>query len=594
MTQVLEQQIDVTLPSTSIKMLIVQPHLEFLEPVQEPFPLQQVCNQRLLDVIDSAFQKALAYHAQLILFPEFALPGVEGVKRVADALSSATVPSPTIVIAGVRGLSKDQYAQLCALANVTPIDPVNEPAVVQDTKWVNTSVTFVKDDRGGLSLWIQPKISPSWTEANAHYQSMFQGGVVRLFRARFDNGVPCRFFSLLCFDWVGNENGLPVADAILQQFDRVYREAGSPQDIQWVFVLQHNPSPNHHSFLTATNRFLTQTTYPFVRRQDAAVVMVCTASSRIPARGGPHGYSSLIFSPRAPFDSDGCQPTFATQSSRLRQSTALGTCKDVVFRETGECIHGAEVRVPNFVVADVTDRTAALVQGEAFPLLGAVVDPRIPGDAVPAVVKWTNDELDNVPDLCATYFTGSALEGRLRSSQTQTINGYRRLRPQDLAVRIDGACANRAAKAHSNRDPAADVDAAWDTDERRGLHHVIQTLTLVGGGVDLDIVGSQLHGRYESGGVEIAAICGSTHSVCVNAFKRLAERTYSPILFVSRDDNNAPHLPREAETFADPGHGAGVKFTDSQTLLGAARGRQEPEYSQFITELLNVQDRRII
>ena len=75
----------------------------------------------------------------------------------------------------------------------------------------------------------------------------------------------------------------------------------------------------------------------------------------------------------------------------------------------------------------------------------------------------------------------------------------------------------------------------------RSLHHVIQTLTLIGGGADLDPVGSQLHARYESGGVEIAAICGSTHSVCVSAFKRLAERTHSPIVFVSRDDNNAPH-----------------------------------------------------
>jgi len=41
-TQVLEQQIDVTLPSDEHKkMLIVQPHLEFLEPVQEPFPLSR-------------------------------------------------------------------------------------------------------------------------------------------------------------------------------------------------------------------------------------------------------------------------------------------------------------------------------------------------------------------------------------------------------------------------------------------------------------------------------------------------------------------------------------------------------------------------
>ena len=179
-----EQQIRLTLPSTCVKTLIVQPHLEFQEPEQEPFPLRQECNQRLLDVIDNVFQKVRTYHPQLILFPEFALPGVAGVERVVSCLSSDTVSSPTIVIAGVHGLSKDEYARLCALANVAPVDSVNEPARVQGTQWVNTSVTFVKDDDGSLSLWIQPKVSPSWPEANARHQSMFQGGVVRMFRAQ--------------------------------------------------------------------------------------------------------------------------------------------------------------------------------------------------------------------------------------------------------------------------------------------------------------------------------------------------------------------------------------------------------------------------
>ena len=361
-------------------------------------------------------------------------------------------------------------------------------------------------------------------------------------------------------------------------------------------MLQHNPQPNHYTFLNSTNAFLTQTAaHPFVLRNDAAVVMACTASSRVPARAGPYGYSSLIFSPRAPFETNACPPTFATQSSRLRATNDLGTCKDVVFREMGECIHAAEVRVPNFVVPDPTDRTPALVRAEVHPLSGAAkADPRIPGCGVPAVVKWTNDELDGVPDLCTAYFVGTTLEGQIRNAQNQVVTGYRQLRSQDLAVRIDGACASRAARAVGNGDPAADVDTSWNADERRGLHHVIQTLTLIGGAAELDLAGSQLHARHESGGAEIAAIYGSTHSLCLSAFKRLAERTHSPIVFVSRDDNNATHLPREAESFADPRQGAGVRFTDSQTLLQAARNKTLAEYTQFITELLNVQDRPII
>jgi len=590
-----EQQIVVTLPSTSVKMLVAQPYLEFQAPVQEPFALTPECDARMLAGIDNIFSAARTFHPHFVVFPEFSLPGVTGVERVMGHLSSAAVPHPIIIIAGVSGLTKDEYPRLCALQGMTAPEAVITPASVSQTEWINTTVTFVKDDHGNTSLWVQPKLSPSWPEANARHQSMFQGSLVRVFRAQFDNGVPCRFLSVLCFDWIGRQNGSAVPDALLGKLDEAYRAGGSQQAVQWVFVLQHNPAPNHYTFLNSTNSFLTNTaTHPFVLRNDTAIVMACTASSKVPARSGPYGYSSVIFGPRAPFDTNGCRPTFATQSSRLRASNALGTCKDVVFREMGECIHGAEIRIPNFVVPDPTDRTTALVQAEALPLTGAVVDPRIPGVPVPAVVKWTNDELDSVPDLCAAYFAGDTLEGHLRNSQNRMIASYRYLRPQDLAFRIDGASAIRATRTRGTDDPAADVDTGWDVDERRSLQHVIQTLTLIGGAADLDAVGSQLHARYESGGIEIAAICGSTHSHCVNAFKRLAERTHAPIVFVSRDDNNAPHLPREAESFADPRSGSGVKFTDSQTLLGAARTKAEPEYRQFITELLNVSDRRII
>ena len=385
------------------------------------------------------------------------------------------------------------FDELCALQGVTAIDLVNAPPRVQHTQWINVSVTFVKNDDGTVRLWLQPKLSPSWPEASYHHQAMFQGGFVRIFRAQFDNDVPCRFLSFLCFDWIGQENGIQIPEDVLWQFDTACRAAGSPQDLQWTFVLQHNAAPNHPAFLTATHRFLTQAAIaPFVRRRDAAVITASTASSQQPAPGRPdgYGYSSIVFGPQAPFDSNGCWPTFATRSSRLRRSDALGICKDVVFREMGECIHLADVCVPNLVVPDPTDHTAALVKAKALPLVGAPVDPRVPNDLVPAVVKWTNDELDDVPDLCARYFTESPIEPALREAQVRMVSGYRRLRSQDLALRIDGACATRFRMNSGKTDPASDVDTMWDADERCGLRHVIQSLTLVGGAVNVDPVNS--------------------------------------------------------------------------------------------------------
>ena len=80
----------------------------------------------------------------------------------------------------------------------------------------------------------------------------------------------------------------------------------------------------------------------------------------------------------------------------------------------------------------------------------------------------------------------------------------------------------------------------------------------------------------------------------MTALKKFAQRTHSPIVFVSRDDNNAALLPREAESFADPLGGSGVSLTDAQTLLKEARTRPLNEYQEFVAELLNVEDRRII
>src|SRR5665213_3375756 len=509
MIEILEQPINIILPKTSVRMLIAQPFLEFDTPLQEPFPLLPACAARMTVGIDQVFSIALEFQPHFIVFPEFSVPGVAGVERIIASLSAADFQSPTIVIAGVTGLSVDDYVRLCALPGMNAPEIANRPTSVQPGSWINTSVTFVRSADGLVALWVQPKLAPSWPETNCNHQTMFQGSVIRVFRAQFDDGVPCRFLSMMCFDWVGRQNGQTIQDAFLTGLNTQYKADGSQQNIQWVFVLQHNPQPNHYTFLNATTTFLTQPAVSsFVLRQDAAVIMACTASSGAPARGGSYGFSSVVFGPRVPFDTKMCPPTYATQSQKLRNTATLGTCKDAVFREMGECIHAAEVRVPNFVQPDPTDHTPALLHAKVYPFAAPTVDPRMLGAAVPAVVKWVNDELDNIPDLPGTYFRGAPLEGALRLSQVGMVTGYRHLRSQDLAIRVDGACAGRSARSSTSStpavDPAADIDTAWDAAERSGLRHVMQTLTLIAGVSALDIVGSQLHGRYEHSGVEIA------------------------------------------------------------------------------------------
>lgn len=591
---IVEEAINVTLPSTSVKMLLAQPFLQLRTPVQEPFTLSDDCRLRMSAGIANVLKIAATVQPHVILFPEFAIPGVQAVEDIkAQLLSIDSLHHPLILIGGVDGLTRDEYNALCTMNGLAVhVSPANAPENVGSDEWVNTSVMFIKDDSRELSLWLQPKISPSWGETNTVHQSMFQGTAISVFRARYDNQVPCRFFSLVCYDWIGHEKGMTVPSRLLAGFNDICMANGSPQDIHFAFILQYNPAPNDHTFLNATKQFLTLADqHPFVQRANATIVMTCTAGRNNPGRANSYGYTSLVFGPRAPFDTRVCQPTFST-TLRSKVSDALGTCKDVVFREMSECVHAATVRVPAYVVADSTDRTSPLEHAEVFSFGSSVNDPRVPGASVSPVTKWVNDELDDVPDFVTTYFQGNALQVPLKTAHDELITTYRELPSQELLLKLHTASASRVIDKDCNAAPAADIED-WSTTERVGLHHVAESLGLVGSVANIDARGSSFHARCVESGVEIAAIRGTTHEDCKKALSTIANRTHSPILFVSRDDNNVGFLPKELESFVDT-RDLGLKVTDAQTLLTHARSSTLEDYRKYMTELCNVTDRRVI
>ena len=588
-----EEQIDVTFPSESVRVLCAQPYISFREPIQEPFPLSKDCVTRLLNGIDCVFEAAFLYHPQFIVFPEFSVPGVDGIRKAKGAMLSEHIPSSTMFIGGVTGLSQQEYSSLVDSEEINAsVADNNLPDRVSAGSWVNTSLTIAKTQDNTLSFWLQPKISPSWPESNDTHQRMFRGRALHLFRAAFEDGLPCHFFSAICYDWIGQEDGSTAPVMLLQQFNDICRVRCAPQTLNWVFVLQHNRRPNDDTFLASTREFLLARDYSFVNRDDAAVLMACTASSRFPSRDGNYGCSSVILGPLAPFEMRACPSTFTTRGSRIRCSNALRTCKDSVFRENGECFHEFELRNPRRVRPDATDRTLPLNDACVFSLDGSMNDPRLPGAIVPAVVKWLNDELDNLPDLAEDCLAGCQLEEAVSASQTAVVFTHRSLPSQNAAERIQIAKASNA-DAKSDLDPACEVDD-WDQEEREGLEHIVTSLSVIGSVETLDIASATLHARHASSGVEIVAVRGRTHPDCFKAFDKLATRTHSPMLLICRDYHNTKPLPRELECFADPNHTSGSKVLDTQTMLNRARECDYIELQSFASELLDVSDRRII
>jgi hypothetical protein len=590
---VIEETLDITLPNERVRVLCAQPFISFRDPIQEPFPLSTECESRLFTGLDRVLDAARNFSPQFIAFPEFSIPGLRAVECIIDTMRQDSIASSTILLGGLTSLTVQEFASFADFENVdVNIADRNAPVHMPGDAWVNTSVVIAKRTDGSLSMWLQPKISPSWPESQSTHQGMFKGRALHLFRCAFEDGLPCHFFTALCYDWIGRESGTTVPKLLLQHFNDACVGKGSPQYVNWVFVLQHNRKPNDDTFLSATRDFLTDPDFAFVNRDDAAVIMACTASTPTPGGNGEYGCSSVIFNPRAPFDTAACPSTFTTKGAHIRNSQALRTCKDVVFREMGECFHVFDMRNPRRVREDSTDRTLPIEVANVFSFTGETVDPRLPDGPVPAVMKWLLDELDRVAALATQCLHGCSLESDIAQSQMRIASGHRTLTSQTAAERIHRSKAS-AIRIKPSDDPASLVDY-WGQEERDGLEHVVHCLSIIGSVENIGVSSTLFHGRHELAGVEIAAIRGERHTDCFEAFDKWSARTHSPMLLISRDRQNTEPMQRELDFFADPGRASGIKITDAQTLLTKARRCTRAELGTFTAELFDVSDRRII
>ena len=494
MVDVEQVTIDISMPSDEVRAVAMQPfvRLKTIEPFQwEPSKVNaqlKAINQTL----NIAHNGLGGGSANFTLFPEYSIPGKAGVTVIDERVTSDDWSNEKVVIAGVHGLTKAEYGDLCQHLAVN-VSPANGPNSVPDEQWVNCCLVWVKDRNGVVHRWAQPKIRPAWPEMNVPCNDMFCGSTMYVFECRYTPyDYPCRFVIFVCFDWVASVAGMTVCEEVLAQLNAIWN--GSPTPLHWVFVIQHNTRPNHPVFLNSTYRFLTDAnTFPFVERRDAVVIHANTAVSARPSRSGSGAFSACVFSPNAQIDCKGCRPTVCMQPVSLRGSDILELCKDVIFREMGECIHLFGVRVPRFVTPDPTDRT--------YPLIGAqvhssndLVDPRLCGGPVPAAVKWINDSLDCIPPLSETTLAGRPLKAAAEAIEPTLIAGMRVSDGRNAADCVNwAACSLSHGKESRNTSHQRNADL-WGLIETDALKHVIHSLTSLGLTYNLDVVDTSLHG----------------------------------------------------------------------------------------------------
>ena len=309
------------IPSKEVRIVAMQPFIRFHSATEEPFRWSEdaigeqiAAIRRTLDIAQGGFSDCAA---NFTLFPEYAIPGIEGTTAINNRISADAWPNESVIIAGIHGISKAEYRNLCdhLAANVSP---TNAPDSVLDGQWVNCCVIWVKDAEGVVQTWIQPKVRPAWPEMDVTCNDMFCGRNVYVFECQYEpSGYPCRFVTLICFDWVASVAGTTVCNELLTKLTELRMPNPTPLDL--VFVVQHNPGPNHKTFLNSTYQFLTDANaHPFIERDKAIVIHANTAVSPHPVRTGSGGFTACVFSPSAQLDCSGCRPTVCMQPSSLR------------------------------------------------------------------------------------------------------------------------------------------------------------------------------------------------------------------------------------------------------------------------------------
>ncbi len=542
----------VALPSQSVGMVIAQPHLppSALTSV-EPYQCTHEAKQRQLLVLDKTLEVARAAphgnsKTHFTIFPEYSIPGAEGIARIESKLRSADWPKGTIVIGGTDALTQQEYVELLT-DTATHVDIARNGAdKVKPHQWVNCAITWVKGEGGNLERWIQPKLHPAWEETTILHQHMFRGRSVFLFKGLREGGEHYRFGTLICFDWIANLDTKTPCQWILED---IHEQANGAQlPVTWLFIIQRNRKPSHDTFLNGVEDFFNQTQFPNALRERACLVFANTAGRAIPGRTSEFGGCSVVSSPQSLFQNSTCSPTFSRGGSRFRDnSNRLADYKDSFFRERGACIHSFSQINPASLLVGPRGRKFAIEDAFVFPLHDSR-DPRTPAAPVPACIKWLNDELDELPRLSATYPL-VALAAQSDSMHEQIVIGIRSVSPQSADHGVKLATAIEQGKGKSR-----DADE-WDNTETEALENLINSLTVIGLGCPVATINAGLaHATAVINGqnVDILAIRGSTHEIChkhtENFYQILPRRN---AILISRDkDNN--HWQRKFGSFLDP------------------------------------------
>lgn len=562
-----ERQLNVTLPNSGFGIVAMQPYIDLSRDEPHCWSSDNKNDQlsRVIKTLDISKKKGhTCEKTHFTLFPEYAIPGLDGINKIQEIVEDSAWENDTVIIGGVDGLTKKEYASLCC-SDRTYVHESNSVDKVGDHQWINCVITWVKNsDQNGSSIvekWIQPKLCPAWPEEGISAHHMFEGKCVFLFQGRLEDNRAFRFLSLICYDWIAPLGSSKGIFAVLESINNQWNQEPDPKPLHIIFIPQHNKSPNHESFLKNAFDYF-HDSFPFISRDRSVVLFANSAGIAYPGPCDEYGHSSLIFHSNSPYESEGSPPSYAVNTRRLRNNEGLQTCKDILFREKGQCVHSFRLFHPLFVEG-IPRRQRAVFPALVHSLNDEIKDPRIPEGQVSAIIKWINDKIDQM----RSFDDSLGVLKQPIENENKRIQEDLRWCPEKQLKRIMLYSASSM-----NNDNIDDVDL-WSDTEKNSLINILTSLAYLSCVNQVSVKDSRAHGWFVKNGtvVDILIVTGESHTDNLkHILEHFVKKRERATLIISRDQSDKPLTDRDKLIFDPEAMPMHCGFHEMQSCIDSA------------------------
>jgi hypothetical protein len=405
-----------------------------------------------------------------ILFPELSVPLAQH-PLLAELINAMT--RPAILIAGLEYLTWTEFTDLLHGMNAMPGANAWEEGGRADSV-VNAAIIYVRDRRGGIQRFIQPKRHPE----NHERIYLHSGRHFLIYRSQSQMpGVRLNFAAHICSDFASHRN--------VQQFRRECATAcpGMPLDI--TFLLQWNEDQHAAQFKQAVQAYFEPP--DAMTETEQGVLVFVNNANEVCGKSPLFGRSQFIYKFTQRWrDLASAPPTYWLVDERANDHQA------VVLREAGPSVYWLLYK-PCYLVS----RIAGGDQPTPFPESKALWShcKHLPGgpeaalsfSRLGAVCHWLESEWRHYESVLGGTLAAEVRDGRLVDADVQLVKTSYQTAMTGWSQAFgnrDGPARNALltlfAACKTDGYPSQTIEPnQWCPDAEKAVHHMLRTYAML-------------------------------------------------------------------------------------------------------------------